>query len=115
MPARLARMSYSDRELRVAALLGDCVRTELAVINGVLDLGLDDNAIEELAAGVAAGVLYGFAVDWDPNGIGPGDIHAWEDPDGWSARCGVCLSDSPPTTSRAMAIEWVHNHQTAAH
>lgn len=63
-------MEDSERNARVVALLEDCVRTELTVSNGMLDLGLSDVALERLMEGITSGVLHGFAVDWSPDWVG---------------------------------------------
>ena len=106
-------MPYSEREQRVAALLEDRVREELRVTDSAYGLGLSDEAIERLTEGVAAGVLYAFSVDWSPNWVRKGDVHAWEDAGVWFARCGDCLLDSPGAKTRAEAAAWARAHEEA--
>jgi hypothetical protein len=104
-------MAASEREARVIALLEDCVRTELEVTNAGRGLGLSPEAIEDLMVGVTSGVLYGFAVDWDPDWVRTGDVHAWQESDRWIARCGVCLADSPASASREVGAQWALDHE----
>src|SRR5262249_49068073 len=102
------------RERRVADLLVDNIHDELASASAGFGLGLDEPTLEQLARGVAANVLYAFAVDWSPDWIKPGGIHAWESAGEWFARCSVCLEDSPPMLDRENAIGWAVDH-TAGH
>lgn len=99
MPDDAAR----DRQARVDALLEDNIRTELQAQNAMADLGLSQEAIARLARGTAAEVLYAFAVDWSPNWVKPGQVHAWEESGDFFARCPTCLLDSPPTGNRETA------------
>ena len=108
---RMSAMPYSEREQRVVALLEDRVREELRVTDGAYELGLGEETIERLVGGVTAGVLYAFSVDWAPDWVREGDVHAWEEPGVWFARCGVCLLDSPGATTRADATTWAHAHE----
>ena len=101
-------MHRSEREARVIALLQDCVRTQLKVTDGGFGLGLGDEAIERLMAGVTSGILYAFAVDWAPDWVRQGDVHSWEDSGAWFARCGVCLLDSSPAATREEAAARAH-------
>lgn len=107
----MSAMPYSEREQRVVALLEDRVREELRVTDGVYDLGLSEETIERLMADVTAGVLYAFSVDWAPDWLPKGDVHAWEESGAWFARCGVCLQDSPGSTTRAGATFWAREHE----
>ncbi|BCB88703.1 hypothetical protein [Phytohabitans suffuscus] len=75
------------RAARVVSLLEDSVRTELQVINRALELGLGDATIEQLTSGVTSGVLSAFSVDWSPDWVKPGQVHAWEENGAFFARC----------------------------
>ena len=99
MPDDAAR----DRQAPVDALLEDNIRTELQAQNAMADLGLSQEAIARLARGLAAEVLYAFAVDWSPNWVKPGQVHAWEESGDFFTRCPTCLLDSPPTGNRETA------------
>ncbi|MFJ5991006.1 hypothetical protein [Lentzea sp. NPDC092896] len=78
--------------------------------NDALGLGLADDAIERLMEGITSGVLYAFEVDWSPDWVKPGQVHAWEEDGVFFARCGECLLDSPPAEDRASAEAWAHEH-----
>lgn len=104
-------MPYSEREQRVVALLEDRVREELRVTDGAYGLGLSEETIERLMGGVTAGVLYAFSVDWDPDWVREGDVHAWEESGVWFARCGACLLDSSAAKTRAEAVAWARAHE----
>ncbi len=106
----MAKHADSARSARVILLLEDNVRTELKVTNDGLGLGLDDDAIERLVEGVTSGLLYAFEVDWSPDWVKPGQVHAWQEDGVFFARCGGCLLDSPPAESRASAEAWAHEH-----
>ncbi|MFJ8958336.1 hypothetical protein ACIRG5_03050 [Lentzea sp. NPDC102401] len=106
-------MAESERQARVIALLEDNVRTELEVVNGMLDLGLSDAAIERLMEGVTSGVLYAFDIDWAPNWVKSDQVHTWQEAVGWFGRCPQCLMDSPPSTSREEASAWVRDHESS--
>jgi hypothetical protein len=99
------------RAQRVVALLESTVRTELQVTNGGFDLGLSDETIEQLMQGVTSGLLYAFAIDWSPDWVKAGDVHHWEEPGRFFARCGVCLADSAPSSDEKTAVAWAHNHE----
>ena len=107
----MSDMQPSDREKRVVDLLEDRVREELRVTDGAYGLGLSDETIERLTGGVTAGVLYAFSVDWDPDWVREGDVHAWEESGAWFARCGTCLLDSPPAQTQTAAAAWVRSHE----
>lgn len=98
----------------MADLLVDNIRGELTAASALNDLSLDDVVIGRLANAVAANVLYAFSVDWSPDWIKPGEIHAWEEASEWFARCSTCLADSPPEPDRETAIRWAADH-TARH
>jgi hypothetical protein len=99
-----------DREARLIALLEDNVLTELRVMNGALDLGLSDSAMESLMQAVTSSVLDAFAVDWSPDWVRAGQVHSWENSGEHFARCAVCLLDSPPAADKATAAAWAHQH-----
>lgn len=61
-----------EREERLIALVEDRVRTELVVTNGMLGLGLSEEAIGALTEGVVAGLDYAFRIDWAPDWVRPG-------------------------------------------
>jgi hypothetical protein len=86
---------------------------DLTVKNITLELRLTDDVIEALAESIASELLSGFAVDWSPNWVRPGDVHAWQEDSGWMARCGTCLADSPPAPSRDDAVAWARQHELA--
>lgn len=106
MPDDVAR-----RQDRVAALLEDNIRTELQAQNAMAGLGLPEAAITRLAHGIAAEVLYAFAIDWSPDWVGPGHAHTWQASGDFFARCPACLQDSPPSKSREDATAWAADHQ----
>lgn len=99
-------MPYSEREQRVVALLEARVREELRATVCAYELGLSEETIERMMEGVTAGVLYAFSVDWAPDWVQEGNVHAWEESGVWFARCGVCLLDSPGAETRAKAADW---------
>lgn len=80
-------MAGSDRAGRVVSLLEDNVRSELQVVNGIEKLGLSDDVIERLMVGVTSRILYAFDVDWAPDWVRPGEVHAWQEGGVWRARC----------------------------
>lgn len=96
---------------RIAALLEDNIRTELEVQLGAAQVALSEELLRRLAWGVAAEVLYAFDVDWRPDWVKPGEVHAWKESGVWFARCGVCLLDSPASPERDEAAAWVRTHQ----
>jgi hypothetical protein len=98
------------RSKRVVALLEDCVRTELQVTNGMLELGLAQDVIEAVMAGVTSGVLYGFDVDWNPDWT-HGEPHHWAESGRHFARCRSCLLDSPARKDSQAAMGWVQQHE----
>jgi hypothetical protein len=102
-----------ERAARVVSLLERNVRTESEVTNGMLDLGLSDDAVESLMQGVTSGLLYAFAVDWSPDWVKPGQVHHWEEAGRFFARCGVCLSDSPPSADEPTAATWARSHEAS--
>lgn len=104
-------MSYTDRERRVFALLEDNVRTELKIANSALGLGLTEDTIENLMGMITSSVLYAFHVDWAPDWVRQGEVHAWEDDGRWYARCSVCLEDSPGADDRQAAARWAMEHE----
>jgi len=106
-------MTYSQRKHRVVALLEDNVRTELQIADGALGLGLTDDAIETLMGMITSSVLNAFQVDWSPDWVQPGEVHAWEGSEGWHARCAVCLEDSPRSEERQGAVHWAVQHQVS--
>lgn len=95
-----------ERSKRVVALLEDCVRTELQVTSGMLELGLTDDVIESLMLGVASGVLNGFDLDWTHR-----RPHHWAESGQHFARCRTCLLDSPPNEDAQAALSWVQEHE----
>lgn len=105
------QMLATERDVRVVALLEDNVLTELQVANAALELGLSDEAVENIMQMVTSQVLYAFSVDWSPDWVKPGDVHAWQDDNAWHARCPGCLLDSPPSDSRNNAARWAHEHE----
>ncbi|WP_329100324.1 hypothetical protein OG792_17970 [Micromonospora sp. NBC_01699] len=109
---RMGKEADSARTARVVSLLEDSVRTELQVTNDGLELGLSDVAIERLMEGVTSGLLYAFEVDWSPNWVKPGQVHAWKEDGEFFARCSRCLLDSPAADSRASAEAWARQHET---
>ena len=92
-----------DRDARVVSLRQDNVRTELSAQNAMNSLGLSGAAMDRIAQGITAEVLYAFAVDWSPDLVKPGGVHSWESDGAFFARCSVCLVDSPPSASREAA------------
>lgn len=106
-------MPYTEREQRVFALLEDNVRTELQIANGVLDLGLTEETIENVMGMITSSVLYAFDVDWAPDWVHQGEVHAWEDDGGWYARCSVCLEDSPRADGLPAAARWAMEHEAS--
>jgi hypothetical protein len=102
-----------ERDARVVSLLQDDVRTQLQVGNGMLELGLSDAAIEGLTEGVTSGLLYAFAVNWSPDWVKPGQVHAWQEDGSFFARCSVCLLDSPPGDNQASAEVWARQHEAS--
>lgn len=109
---RMGKEAESSRAARVVRLLEDNVRTELRVMNSMLELDLSDATIERLVEGVASGVLYAFNVDWSPDWMKPGQVHAWEEGGVFFARCSGCLLDSPPAESRPSAEDWARQHES---
>ncbi|WP_330270792.1 hypothetical protein OG205_26725 [Lentzea sp. NBC_00516] len=108
----MAKEADGTRDTRVTLLLEDNVRSELEATNGMLGLGLSDDTIERLMEGVTSGVLYAFKVDWSPDWVKPGQVHAWEEDGAFFARCSECLLDSPPAESLASAEAWARKHAT---
>jgi hypothetical protein len=106
-------MAESERQARVIALLEDNVRAEIKVMNGMLDLELSESTIERLMEGVTSGILYAFDVDWAPDWVKAGEVHAWQEAAGWFGRCPKCLTDSPPATSREEASAWARDHESS--
>ncbi|WP_439661574.1 hypothetical protein ACSHWB_08715 [Lentzea sp. HUAS TT2] len=106
----MTKGAESAHDARVTHLLEDNVRTELKVTNDALGLGLADDAIERLMEGVTSGVLYAFEVNWSPDWVKPGQVHAWEEDGMFFARCGGCLLDSPPAEDHESAEAWAHEH-----
>ena len=102
-----------ERDARVVALLEDNVRTELQVANGMLELGLSSTHIERLMEGVTSGLLHAFNVDWSPDWVRDGQVHAWAEKDAFFARCSVCLIDSPPAEDAATAEAWARAHEAS--
>jgi hypothetical protein len=100
----------ADRRARVVALLESNVRTELEVVNGMLELHLSEASIERLMEGVTSRLLYAFEVDWSPDWVRPGQAHSWVQDGVFFARCSVCLLDSPSTDSEASAQAWARTH-----
>jgi len=108
-----AQMVQSEREARLFALLEDNVRTELQIANGMLDLGLSGQNLDRIMEGVTSGILYAFDVEWSPDWVKDGDVHAWEEDGGWLARCSACLTDSPRSDSREDAASWARAHESS--
>jgi len=109
MPNDAAR----DRQVRIAALLEENIRTELQAQNAAADLGLPQEDIARLAWGIATEVLYAFAVDWSPDWVKPGQVHTWQESGDFFARCPACLMDSAPTKTRQAAVAWIASHQAS--
>lgn len=65
-----------------------------------------------LAAAVTSRLDYAFSIDWRPRWVKPGGVHSWSSADGYRARCGVCLADSPPFPDQGPAVEWARDHET---
>jgi hypothetical protein len=72
-----------------------------------------DAAIERLLEGVTSGLLYAFAVDWSPDWVKPGQVHAWQEDGSLFARCSVCVVDSPPGDNQASAEAWARQHEAS--
>lgn len=89
-------MANADSMTRVVDLLIDNIRTEVDVQNVALGLGLTGEAVGNLADCIAAEVLYAFEVDWAPDWLKPGGVHAWESSGEHFSLCGICLQESPP-------------------
>lgn len=101
------------RQARVAALLEDNIRAEVQAQNAMAGLGLPQAAIARLARGIAAEVLYAFAVDWSPDWIRSGETHTWEASGDFFALCPVCLQESLAKKSREDAAAWAAHHRAA--
>src|SRR3546814_3710855 len=99
-----------ERQARVLQLLEDNVRSEIEIWNAARTAGLDAQQVEELAGAIAANVGYAFAVDWSPDWVKEGDVHAWEDAGSHFARCSLCLDDSPASATRGEAVAWARSH-----
>jgi len=108
-------MDQERRAQRVVDLLEHNIRTEVAVANGMLDLGLTQDQVDGVAFSVVTSVLYAFDVDWAPDWVRAGDVHSWRDGGSWFARCSVCLEDSPAATTRVQAIGWAQAHEAGHH
>ncbi|CAN5526119.1 hypothetical protein BH10ACT10_BH10ACT10_17690 [soil metagenome] len=80
-------------------------------MDGMLNLGLSATDIERVMQGVTSGLLSAFNIDWSPDWVKPGDVHAWQNDGNWQARCSVCLLDSLPSPSRDVAAKWGHHHE----
>jgi len=104
-------MAESERRAHVIARLEDNVRTEIEVVNGMLDLESCDAAIERLMVGITSNVLYAFNVDWAPDWVKPGDVHTWRESGTWFGRCSRCLLDSPPLINQEEASAWARDHE----
>lgn len=91
------------------------VLTELQVQNGVLQLGLADAVLADLADAVTANADYAVDIKWSPDWIKPGEPHVWMDDDGTYARCNDCVAESPASASRADAHAWHASHWAAQH
>jgi hypothetical protein len=102
-----------NREERLADLLDDNVVTEIRAMNAVLDLGLSEHQIENLAGAISANLLYAFDIEWAPDWVKPGEVHSWQDDGSWRARCGICLEDSPAAASEREAVSWARRHESA--
>ena len=73
--------------------------------NAMADLGLSQEAIARLAPGIAAEVLYAFAVDWSPNWVKPAQYTRGRNratsspgarPASWTPRQQVTARPRPP-------------------
>ena len=106
-------MMYTEREQRVVALLEDNVRTELRNADGLLGLGLTEDAVENVVGMITSSVLYAFHVDWSPDWVREEEVHAWEEGGRWRARCSVCLEDSPAADDRQAAMRWAIEHEAS--
>lgn len=107
----MALVANEDRAVRVADLLTDNIRTEIVAQNAACSLGLTSEIVENLTRGIAAEVLYAFAVEWSPHWVKPGRPHSWESSGEHFSRCGICLQDSPPFATREDAQAWAINHE----
>jgi hypothetical protein len=54
-----------------------------------------------------------FSFDWSPHWVKPGGVHSWPSADGYRARCGVCLADSPPSPGQGQAVQWARDHEAS--
>ena len=108
-----ARPNDQTRAHRVSQLLQHNIRTEIDAQLAKAGEELPTADRDRLAWGIAVEVLYAFAVDWDPDWVKAGMVHAWQESDLWFARCGVCLLDSNGTPTRDEATEWAETHQAS--
>lgn len=69
----------TERQEQVDALLESNVLAELKIVDGVLNLGLSDEAIENLMHAADSSVLYAFDLDWTTDWVKAGDVHAWQE------------------------------------
>jgi hypothetical protein len=99
------------RAQRVADLLEDNIRAEVAIGSQLLDLDLTEDQVQGLASSLCASILYAFDVDWAPDWVAAGDVHSWRDGELWFARCAVCLEDSPAAKVQVRAIGWARAHE----
>jgi hypothetical protein len=112
--ARLVVMTDLDGDARinrVVALLQYNLRTTLERNFGREGVKLSEEQVAFLAMDLADEALYAFSVDWAPRWVKPGEVHSWADDDGFHARCGVCLLDSPRFDERPTAQAWAQQHE----
>lgn len=105
----------ADRAPRVIALLQDAVGDELRVAADLGGIDLTTDQLELLTAAVTYRLEYAFSFDWRPHWVKPGGTHSWSSADGYRARCGVCLLDSPPSQDQGPAVQWARNHEAGHH
>ncbi|MBT1608151.1 hypothetical protein [Curtobacterium flaccumfaciens] len=115
VPAVVVRSSSDEWGDKNHELLADNVFEELR--NGWLswDKDIGDDALKNLAWGIAAEIVYAFDVKWSPDWVAKGHPHRWHDVDGWHTRCNDCLDESPAEADEAVAYSWFADHRPVAH
>ncbi|OII04431.1 hypothetical protein BIU89_01330 [Curtobacterium sp. MCBA15_005] len=114
-PAVVVRSQGDAWDDKNHELLADNVFEELR--NGWLswDKGIGDDALKNLAWGIAAEIVYAFDVKWSPDWVAKGHPHRWHDEAGWHARCNDCLDESPAEADEVVAYSWFADHRPIAH
>jgi hypothetical protein len=107
----MAEPDGNTRIDRVVALLQHNLRSTLERNFGREGIELSDERLDYLATDLADEALYAFSVDWAPRWVKPGDVHSWPHDEGYLARCGVCLVDSPLFAERTDAQAWARGHE----